>query len=85
MMFDSLVKSVMMYGAEIWGWREQEGLERVQGKYLKWVLGIDRERPGYIVMEETKGDVIRIEAGKRAIRFKERVIERGECRILQEC
>ncbi|KAH0818454.1 hypothetical protein GEV33_004337 [Tenebrio molitor] len=26
MMFDSLVKSVVMYGAEIWGWREQEGL-----------------------------------------------------------
>jgi hypothetical protein len=24
-------------------------------------------------------------AGKRAIRFEERVIERGECRILQEC
>ncbi|KAH0816956.1 hypothetical protein GEV33_005835 [Tenebrio molitor] len=85
MMFDSLVKSVMMYGAEIWGWREQEGLEGVQGKYLKWVLGVDRETPGYIVMEETKRDGIRIEAGKRAIRFEERVIERGECRILQEC
>jgi hypothetical protein len=54
MMFDSLVKSVTMYGAEIWGWREQEGLEGVQGKYLKWVLGVDRETPGYIVMEETK-------------------------------
>ncbi|KAH0821274.1 hypothetical protein GEV33_001517 [Tenebrio molitor] len=85
MMFDSLVKSVMMYGAEIWGWREQEGLEGVQGKYLKWVLGVDRETPGYIVMEETKRDGIRIEAGKRAIRFEERLIERGECRILQEC
>jgi hypothetical protein len=85
MMFDSLVKSVMMYGAEIWGWREQEGLERVQGKYLKWMLGVDRETPGYIVMEETKRDGIRIEAGKRAIRFEERLIERGECRILQEC
>jgi hypothetical protein len=85
MMFDSLVKSVMMYGAEIWGWREQEGLEGVQGKYLKWVLGVDRETPGYIVMEETKRDGIRIEAGKRAIRFQERLIERGECRILQEC
>jgi hypothetical protein len=36
-------------------------------------------------MEETKRDGIRIEAGKRAIRFEERVIERGECRILQEC
>jgi hypothetical protein len=85
MMFDSLVKSVMMYGAEIWGWREQEGLEGVQGKYLKWVLGVDRETPGYIVMEETKRNGIRIEAGKRAIRFEERLIERGECRILQEC
>jgi hypothetical protein len=85
MMFDSLVKSVMMYGAEIWGWREQEGLEGAQGKYLKWVLGVDRETPGYIVMEETKRDGIRIEAGKRAIRFEERLIERGECRILQEC
>jgi hypothetical protein len=36
-------------------------------------------------MEETKRDGIRIEAGKRAIRFEERLIERGECRILQEC
>ncbi|KAH0820494.1 hypothetical protein GEV33_002297 [Tenebrio molitor] len=67
------------------GWRKQEGLEGVQGKYLKWVLGVDRETPGFIVMEETKRDGIRIEAGKRAIRFEGRVIERGECRILQEC
>jgi hypothetical protein len=37
------------------------------------------------VVEETKRDGIRIEAGKRAIRFKERLIERGKCRILQEC
>jgi hypothetical protein len=34
---------------------------------------------------QTNRDGIRIEAGKRAIRFEERVIERGECRILQEC
>jgi hypothetical protein len=34
-------------------------------------------------MKETKRDGIRIEAGKRAIRFEERLIERGECRILQ--
>jgi hypothetical protein len=52
---------------------------------LKWVLRVDRETPSYIVMEETKRDGIRIEAGKRAIRFEESVIERGECRILQEC
>jgi hypothetical protein len=48
MMFDNLVKSVMMYGAEIWGWREQEDLEGVQGKYLKWVLGVDRDKVLYL-------------------------------------
>ncbi|KAH0818251.1 hypothetical protein GEV33_004540 [Tenebrio molitor] len=79
----NLVKSVMMYGAEIWGWREQEGLEGVQGKYLKWVLGVDRETPGYIVMEETKRDGIRIEAGKRAIRFEERKKERNRKRGME--
>jgi hypothetical protein len=31
MMFESLIeKSILMYGAEIWGWKEQEEVERVQ-------------------------------------------------------
>jgi hypothetical protein len=27
-------KSILMYGAEIWGWKEQEEVEKVQEKYL---------------------------------------------------
>jgi hypothetical protein len=37
------------YGAEIWGWKEQEEAERKQEKYLRGVLGVDRETSGYIV------------------------------------
>ena len=29
-MFDSLIKRIFMYGAEIWRWREYEEIERVQ-------------------------------------------------------
>jgi hypothetical protein len=29
-------------------WNEQEKVGRVQEKYLRWVLGVDRETPGYI-------------------------------------
>jgi hypothetical protein len=30
-----MFESVLMYGAEIWGWKEQEDVERVQEKYLR--------------------------------------------------
>jgi hypothetical protein len=52
MMFESMIGSILMYGAEIWGWKEQEEVEKVQEKYLRGVLGVDRESPGYIVREE---------------------------------
>jgi hypothetical protein len=52
MMFQSLIESILMYGAEISGWKEPEEVERVQEKYLRWVLGVDRETPGYIVRKE---------------------------------
>ena len=34
-LFDALVKSVISYGAEIWGWREWKELEKIQNKYIK--------------------------------------------------
>jgi hypothetical protein len=30
MMFESMIERIPMYGAEIWGWKEQEEVERVQ-------------------------------------------------------
>jgi hypothetical protein len=66
MIFESMVESVLMYGAEIWGWKKQEEVERVQEKYLRWVLGVERETPEYIVREECKSkrSKLRVKAGK---------------------
>jgi hypothetical protein len=56
-----ILKSMMlMYGAEIWGWKEQEEVEKVQEKYLRWPLGVDRETPEYIVREECKRNRLRV-------------------------
>jgi hypothetical protein len=85
MMFESMVESVLMYGAEIWGWKEREEVERVQEKYLRWVLGVDRETPGYIVREECKRSKLRVKAGKRAAKFEDKMGGREECRILTDC
>ncbi|KAH0813723.1 hypothetical protein GEV33_009066 [Tenebrio molitor] len=64
---------------------EQEEVERVQEKYLRWVLGVDRETPGYIVREECKRRKLRVKAGKRAAKFEDRMGGREECKIRSEC
>jgi hypothetical protein len=32
-------------------WKEQEEVEKVQEKYLRWMLGVDRETPVYLHSE----------------------------------
>ena len=83
--YRSMVKSVMMYAAEIWGWSESERLEKLHTKYIKWVLGMDFNTPTYIVMDETKEDKIRIEAGRRAVKYEEKTRTNGINKIILEC
>jgi hypothetical protein len=92
MMFESMIKSIWMYGSEIWEWKKQEEVEKVQKKYLRWVLkylrwvlGVDRETPGNIVSEECKRNRMRVKAGKRTAKFEDKMDGREECRILTEC
>jgi hypothetical protein len=40
----------------------------VQEKYLKGVLGVDRETPGYVMTKECKRNRLRVKAGKRVWR-----------------
>jgi hypothetical protein len=69
----------------MWGWKEQEEVEKVQEKYLRGVLGVDRETSGYIVREECKRNRLRMKAWKRAAMFEDKMDGKKECRILTEC
>jgi hypothetical protein len=35
MMFENIIESILINGAEMWGWKEQEEVEKVQKKYLR--------------------------------------------------
>jgi len=39
----------------------------------------------YIVREETKRQLLKIETGKRAVSFKEKIKEKSNNKILKEC
>lgn len=74
--FDRLAWTVVGYGAEIWGWEERERVERLAERYLKWVLGVERKTPGYMVREELLREKICERAGKKTWEF-ERRLEKG--------
>jgi hypothetical protein len=44
----------------------------VKEKYLRWLLGMDRETLGCIVREEYKKNKLRVKAGKRAAKFEDK-------------
>jgi len=55
----------MSYGVEIWGWKEREGMERLEERYLRWVFGLNSKTPGYLVREEVKRNKLRERAGRK--------------------
>lgn len=65
-LFDKLVWSVMNYGVEIGGRKCREEIERIQERYLRWVLGVSRREAGYLVREELQRDRLEGKAGMRA-------------------
>ena len=84
MMFDVLIKSIIFYGVQVWGWKEIKEIEKIQVKYLKWILGLDRNTPSYIVLEETKREWLRVESGKRAVKYEKHIRFDTENEILRE-
>lgn len=75
----------MGYGVEIWGWKERTGIERLQDRYLRWVLGVEYRTPGYMLREELQKDKLRTRAREEALGFKRRLAEGRRSEIARKC
>ncbi|XP_071572942.1 uncharacterized protein [Temnothorax nylanderi] len=84
-LFDRLVWTVMGYGAEIWGWREREGMERLEERYIRWVLGVGGKTPWYLVREELQREKLRGRAGISAWRFEKKLEEGKGSELARLC
>jgi len=51
--------------------KERERVERLQERFIRWVMGVEGRTPGYMVREEVQRMKIRNRAGRRAWGFKE--------------
>lgn len=72
-LFDSMIKGIIMYGVELWGWKEQKALERMQETYLKWVLKLDRNTPSYSLMLETGREKLESIAAERMMKWEKKM------------
>jgi len=84
-LFDRLVWTVMEYGVEIWGWKEREGMERLEERYLRWMLGVDRRTPGYLVREELQREKLKGRAGRRAWGYEKRLEQGRGNELARKC
>ncbi|KAL6419029.1 hypothetical protein ACFW04_014075 [Cataglyphis niger] len=53
--------------------RKRKKLERLQERYLRWILGLEWEMPGYMVREELQREKLKRTAGRRAWGFEKRL------------
>ena len=83
-MFGALVESVALFGADVWGWNVEERLDRIQRRYVKWILGLDMTTSNYILIKECKLIEIKEKALKRAARYEEKALE-SKKELVKEC
>lgn len=73
----------MAYGVEIW--KEREAVEGVQERYLRWMLGVSRMTPRYMIREKLQREKLRTRAGRRAWRMEERLVGDRGSELVRKC
>lgn len=79
-LFDKLVWTVMAYGMEARGWKEKEGIEKLGVRYMRWVLGVDRKTPEYMIRKE-----IQREKAGRAWEFEKSLEDGKGSELARKC
>ena len=68
-LFDKMVKPILLFGCEVWGYRNNEILERVHLKFCKLLLKLKATTPSSMVYGELGRYQIEIDIKVRIISF----------------
>lgn len=60
-------------------------MEKMEKRYLKWVLGMDRKTLEYLVREKLQKDKLRERAGRRAWGYERRLEEGKGSELARSC
>ena len=66
------------------GWQDDNRLDGIKRKYVKWILKLDWRIPNYILIEETKINEIKFKIIRRTVKYEER-IGNSRKKLIKEC
>jgi len=58
--FDAAARSIMFYGAQVWGFLEYDEVERLLRYFAKRILNLPRNTPNYMITLETRIDPLNV-------------------------
>ena len=80
-LFDKLVKPILLYGCEIWGFENNEILEKVQLKFCKLLLNLKSSTPNCMVYGEIGRFPIDLDIKLRMVMFWSKVLQGKESKL----
>ena len=76
-LFDKMIKPILLYGAEVWGFGNCDVIERIHLKYLKYILKLKKSTPSYMIYGELGILPITLEIRHRVLTYW--------CKIITDC
>ena len=73
-LFDKLVTPQLLYGSEIWAYKNNDVIEKLHLRYCKYVLNVNKSNTSSMVFGELKRFPLNIECTSRCILFWARII-----------
>jgi hypothetical protein len=73
-LFDALVKPILMYGSEVWGYQSLEAIEKVQRTFIKCVLHLNNSTTTCMVYGETGCFPLEVYVKARMVNFWGRLL-----------
>ena len=67
--FDKMIKHILLYGCEIWGFGSLDLIERVQLKFYKQILPLKKSKPSFMVYGELGAYPLFIDIQRRMVSF----------------
>lgn len=85
MIFDVLVRSILMYGVEVWGLFDDSRIEKVQSSFFKRILYLPRNTPSYALRLEIGRVPIQVKMFDMLLRWLNRIALMDHDRFPRKC